>query len=110
MPESESIKNLEEEFIDYYSLKDLNFTERNETTDYSQYQEDIKGNYLRPIEEKYPNFTTYKYRKKEGGYIQRTIDYMFVSKEEANKMEVTAWLDPPRDDQLNKEMAAPCVD
>ena len=35
---------------------------------------------------------------------------MFVSKEEANKMEVTAWLDPPRDDQLNKEMAAPCVD
>lgn len=25
-------------------------------------------------------------------------------------MEVTAWLDPPRDDQLNKEMAAPCVD
>ena len=35
VPESESIQNLEEEFIDFYSLKDLNFTEVNKTTDYS---------------------------------------------------------------------------
>jgi len=46
----------------------------------------------------YPEFSTFKYRKKEGGFIQRTIDYMFVSKEEANRLEVTAWLDPPTDE------------
>lgn len=59
----------------------------------------------------YPEFTTYKYRSKEGGFIQRTIDYVFASREEAqSRMEVVGWLDPPSDDQLNKEMASPCID
>ena len=52
-------------------------------------------------ENKYPSFTTYKYRSKEGGFKKRTIDYMFVSKEEADLIEVSAWLDPPREDQID---------
>jgi hypothetical protein len=35
---------------------------------------------------------------------------MFVSKEDANRLEVTAWLEPPADDQLDKEMGSPCID
>lgn len=46
----------------------------------------------------YPPFTTYKYREKEGGFIKRTIDYMFMSKEQAKRVEVTGWLEPPSDD------------
>ena len=33
-----------------------------------------------------------------------------MSKEQANRAEVTAWLEPPRDNQLNNEMASPTVD
>ena len=62
-------------------------------------------------ERKYPEFTTYKYRKKEGGFVQRTIDYMFASREEAAaRMEVVGWLEPPEDELLDKEMASPCID
>lgn len=59
----------------------------------------------------YPEFTTYKYRSKEGGFVRRTIDYVFASKEEAaSRMEVVGWLEPPREDQLDQHMASPCVD
>ena len=61
-------------------------------------------------EGKYPKFTTFKYRSKEGGFKKRTIDYMFVSKEEADQVEVTAWLDPPREDQIDQVMGSPCKD
>lgn len=33
---------------------------------------------------------------------------MFVSKENKNKLEVIGWLDPPKDSQINLEMANPC--
>jgi hypothetical protein len=52
---------MEREFIDFYTVK----------------------NQEQKIDSKYPEFTTFKYRKKEGGFIKRTIDYMFVSKNQA---------------------------
>jgi hypothetical protein len=49
---------MEKDFIDFSTLKN----------------QELK------IDEKYPKFTTFKYRKKEGGFIKRTIDYMFIGK------------------------------
>jgi mRNA deadenylase 3'-5' endonuclease subunit Ccr4 len=59
---------MEEDFIDFWSMKDIKYESEEQNT-----QE------IMNIERKYPDFTTFKYRKKEGGFIQRTIDYMFCS-------------------------------
>lgn len=113
VPESDSIQGImEEDFIDFYSLKNLDYVNDSSQEYGSKYREDIMQEEERKMNESrpaYPEFSTFKYRKKEGGFIQRTIDYMFVSKEEANRLEVTAWLDPPTDDQLDQEMANPCI-
>jgi mRNA deadenylase 3'-5' endonuclease subunit Ccr4 len=79
---------MEREFIDFYTIK----------------------NQEQKIDSKYPEFTTFKYRKKEGGFIKRTIDYMFVSKNQALNLKVTGWIDPPEEDQLDKEIGSPSVD
>ena len=35
---------------------------------------------------------------------------MFCSIEEATRLQVTKWLEPPGQDQLDQEMGAPCRD
>mmetsp|Transcript_10319 Transcript_10319/g.17341 ORF Transcript_10319/g.17341 Transcript_10319/m.17341 type:complete len:95 (+) Transcript_10319:403-687(+) len=35
---------------------------------------------------------------------------MFVSKEDALRMDVKAWLDPPSNSQLDLEIGSPCLD
>ena len=98
MPESSSIKTvMEPDFIDFWSMKDIKFENENQNT------LEILNK-----EREYPEFSTFKYRKKEGGFIQRTIDYMFCSIDEATRLQVTKWFEPPREDQLNQEMGSPC--
>ena len=120
VPESDSIQNqMETEFIDLYSMKDIHYPRAPyNMTQIKQFREDMKGKKdendssirIKP-HRNYPEFTTYKYRKKEGGFIQRTIDYVFASREEAAaRLEVVGWLEPPADDTLDKEMASPCID
>lgn len=65
---------MEQDFVDAYGLKDINYPDVNNETAVEQYAsliESAGGNY--------PNFTTYKYREKEG-YVKRCIDYLFLSK------------------------------
>ena len=60
--------------------------------------------------DKYPAFTTYKYRE-ESGFVKRTIDYMFVAKNEwleKNKIDVLAYI-TPENVPLDTDIGNPCV-
>lgn len=35
---------------------------------------------------------------------------MFIGKSYAEDVQVTGWIDPPEEDQLNKEIGSPCID
>lgn len=60
----------------------------------------------------HPEFTTYKYRAKEG-WVKRTIDYIFMAKNQfanRDKAFVSRYMDPAqveRDGLLNTEIAYP---
>jgi len=61
----------------------------------------------------HPKFTTFKYRKKEG-WVKRTIDYIFMAKNEfyeSNDVAITEFLDPgdlEKENLLNNEIGNPC--
>ena len=102
---------MEKDFIDMYTLKDIKYPKNmSDPVEVEPYKKEIEGlEYAERNESrKYPEFTTYKYRKKEG-YVQRTIDYVFLSKEKAAKAEVTGWLEPPESSQLNTTTASPTI-
>ena len=102
---------MEKDFIDMYTLKDIAYPKNmSDDAQMESYAKEIEGlDYAERNESRsYPEFTTYKYRKKEG-YVKRTIDYVFLSKEKAAKAEVTGWLEPPEQSQLNTETASPTV-
>ena len=62
---------------------------------------------------KQPDFTTFKYRKKEG-WVKRTIDYIFIAKNDyfnENNVSVSEYLNPAdlqKEDLLNNEVGNPC--
>ena len=54
-PQNEPIKIMKQSFVDLYSTID------NDT-------------------EEHPQFTTWKFREKDGGWVRHTIDYIFIAK------------------------------
>jgi len=61
-------------------------------------------------QKKHPEFTTSKFRKKDGGWVTRCIDYIFVAKNEYLRTYgclIEEFLDP-EDIELNKEVGYPC--
>ena len=63
---------------------------------------------------KYHDFTTFKYRKKEG-YVKRTIDYIFLAKNNwykanQNQVRITHSLEMPEENLIDQKMANPCKD
>jgi len=81
---------MESDFVDLYSL--------------------IK---LKPSNVHHPPFTTFKYRKKEG-WVKRTIDYIFMQKNNFFKnhgLRVSSYSSTyhiEQDGRLNKEVGNPC--
>ena len=101
---------MQSEFIDFYSLKNIKVPKDNHSDSaMAKYARDISEYSFLPESDSYPEFTTFKYREKEGGFTKRTIDYMFISKEAAARTKVRRWLSPPREDQLDHKIANPCV-
>ena len=58
----------------------------------------------------HPEFTTSKYREKDGGWVTRCIDYMFIHKNEylrRNGCLIEEFMGP-EEIELNKEIGYPC--
>ena len=104
VPQSDSIQEvMQQEFIDLYTLKNIDPEWKSEipsVEEVENYGNKILEYKVGETQGDYPEFTTFKYRKKDG-YVKRTIDYMFVSKEEASRIKVLKWLAGPREDQLD---------
>ena len=84
-PQNQPIaENMERDFVDMYTMT-------NQTN-------------------KYPEYTTFKYREKEG-FVKRTIDYMFLAKNEylkTKRVQVEEYLEPA-DVKVDSEIANPSI-
>ena len=97
-PNSDVISQvMEYDFIDAHGLKNIEYPKdienEEEVTNYADKIENAANDY--------PEFTTFKYRNKEG-FVKRTIDYLFISKQQAQRIEVVGELKQPKQFQLNE--------